>query len=506
MSKTLLSAPLATLEQGDDFIRRHLGPCSNELPGMLAAVGVDALDTLIQQTVPAGIRLSAPLALGEPMAEHVALARLKTIAGKNVLKKSLIGMGYYDTITPKVILRNVMENPGWYTAYTPYQAEIAQGRLEALLNFQQMVIDLTGLELANASLLDEATAAAEAMAMARRISKVKGQGFFVDEGVFPQTLDVVRTRAGYFGFELIVGPAAEAAHHDVFGALLQYPNERGEVADISDAISGLKAKGAVVAVASDLLALVLLKSPGAMGADIALGSAQRFGVPLGFGGPHAAFFATREAHVRSMPGRIIGVSKDARGKTALRMSLQTREQHIRREKANSNICTSQVLLANMAGMYAVYHGPEGLRTIAARVHRLAATLAEGLQAGRLRDGVRGVLRHPAGQTGARTAAIYAAAQAAGYNLRHVDGHALGISIDEKTTAADIAALLSVFGAKADVAALDASVAARGGNLPEALLRTMPSCPTRCSTPTTPNTRCCATSSACRTATSRWITR
>jgi glycine dehydrogenase len=277
MSKTLLSAPLATLEQGDDFIRRHLGPCASELPALLAAVGVDSLDTLIDQTVPAGIRLPAPLAIGEPTPEHVALARLKAIAGKNVLKKSLIGMGYYDTITPKVILRNVMENPGWYTAYTPYQAEIAQGRLEALLNFQQMVIDLTGLELANASLLDEATAAAEAMAMARRISKVKSQAFFVDEGVFPQTLDVVRTRADYFGFELIVGPSAEAAHHDVFGALLQYPDERGVVADIAAPIAGLKAKGAVVAVASDLLALVLLKSPGALGADIALGSAQRAG-------------------------------------------------------------------------------------------------------------------------------------------------------------------------------------------------------------------------------------
>ncbi|MBS0346587.1 MAG: aminomethyl-transferring glycine dehydrogenase [Proteobacteria bacterium] len=470
MSKTLLSAPLATLEQGDDFIRRHLGPCANELPAMLAAVGVDSLDTLVAQTVPAGIRLPAPLALGEPTPEHVALAKLKTIAGKNVLKKSLIGMGYYDTITPKVILRNVMENPGWYTAYTPYQAEIAQGRLEALLNFQQMVIDLTGLELANASLLDEATAAAEAMAMARRISKVKSQAFFVDEGVFPQTLDVVRTRAAYFGFELIVGPVADAARHEVFGALLQYPNERGEVADISGAIAGLKAKGAVVAVASDLLALVLLKSPGELGADIALGSAQRFGVPLGFGGPHAAFFATRQAHVRAMPGRIIGVSKDVRGKTALRMTLQTREQHIRREKANSNICTSQVLLANMAGMYAVYHGPEGLRTIAARVHRLAAVLAEGLQQAGFELAAESFFDTLQVATDERSTAIYAAAQAAGYNLRHVDGKGLGISIDEKTTLADIAALLEAFGAKSDVAALDAQVASRGGNLPEALLR------------------------------------
>ncbi|MBS0354317.1 MAG: aminomethyl-transferring glycine dehydrogenase [Proteobacteria bacterium] len=471
MSNTLLSAPLATLEQGDDFIRRHLGPCANELPAMLAAVGVDSLDTLVAQTVPAGIRLLAPLALGEPTPEHVALAQLKAIAGKNVLKKSLIGMGYYDTITPKVILRNVMENPGWYTAYTPYQAEIAQGRLEALLNFQQMVIDLTGLELANASLLDEATAAAEAMAMARRISKVKSQAFFVDEGVFPQTLDVVRTRAAYFGFELIVGPVADAARHEVFGALLQYPNERGEVADISGAIAGLKAKGAVVAVASDLLALVLLKSPGELGADIALGSAQRFGVPLGFGGPHAAFFATRQAHVRSMPGRIIGVSKDVRGKTALRMTLQTREQHIRREKANSNICTSQVLLANMAGMYAVYHGPEGLRTIAARVHRLTAVLAEGLQQAGFELASESFFDTLQVATDERSATIYAAAQAAGYNLRHVDGKGLGISIDEKTTLADIAALLEAFGVKADLAALDTQVASRGGNLPEALLRT-----------------------------------
>ncbi len=470
MSKTLLSAPLATLEQGDDFIRRHLGPCANELPGMLAAVGVDSLETLIGQTVPAGIRLPADLALGEPTAEHVALARLKAIAGKNVLKKSLIGMGYYDTITPKVILRNVMENPGWYTAYTPYQAEIAQGRLEALLNFQQMVIDLTGLELANASLLDEATAAAEAMAMARRISKVKGQGFFVDEAVFPQTLDVMRTRAGHFGFELIVGPAADAARHDVFGALLQYPNQRGEVTDLSASIAGLKAKGAVVAVASDLMALVLLKSPGELGADIALGSAQRFGVPLGFGGPHAAFFATRENHVRSMPGRIIGVSKDARGKTALRMSLQTREQHIRREKANSNICTSQVLLANMAGMYAVWHGPEGLRTIAARIHRLTATLAEGLKQAGFTLVAEVFFDTLQIETADQTAAIYAAAQAAGYNLRHIDGKGLGLSLDEKSTAADVAALLQAFGVTADVAALDARVATRGGNLPESLLR------------------------------------
>ncbi|MGL4408817.1 MAG: aminomethyl-transferring glycine dehydrogenase [Zoogloea sp.] len=470
MPNTLLSAPLAALEQSDDFLRRHLGPCEGELPAMLETLGVDSVDTLINQTVPAGIRLAAPLALGEPTAEHVALAQLKAIASKNVLKKSLIGLGYYDTITPKVILRNVTENPGWYTAYTPYQAEIAQGRLEALLNYQQMVIDLTGLELANASLLDEATAAAEAMAMAKRVSKRKTQAFFVDEGVFPQTLDVIRTRAVGFGFELIVGPAAEATRHDVFGALLQYPNQRGEVSDLSGLIAELKAQGSVVAVASDLMALVLLKSPGAMGADIALGSAQRFGVPLGYGGPHAAFFATREAHVRSMPGRIIGVSKDARGKTALRMTLQTREQHIRREKANSNICTSQVLLANMAGMYAVYHGPQGLRTIAARIHRLAALLAAGLEAAGLALVGQTFFDTLQVKAPGQADAIAATALAAGYNLRVVDADTLGISVDEKTTAADVAALLAAFGARADLAALDAQVAAAGGRLPAALLR------------------------------------
>jgi glycine dehydrogenase len=465
-----LSAPLSALEQRDAFLDRHIGPNAHEIATMLATLGLDSLDALIDQTVPPGIRLETPLALPGPRPEHEALDALRTIARRNIVKKSLIGLGYYGTHTPAVILRNVMENPGWYTAYTPYQAEIAQGRLEALLNFQQMVIDLTGLELANASLLDEATAAAEAMAMARRVSKSKANAFFVDEACFPQTIDVVRTRAGFFGFDLVFGPAHEAARHDVFGALLQYPGQYGELADLTDVIAALKARGAVTAVASDLMALVLLKSPGAMGADIALGSAQRFGVPMGFGGPHAAFFATRQANVRAMPGRIIGVSKDARGKTALRMTLQTREQHIRREKANSNICTSQVLLANMAGFYAVYHGPQGLRTIAARIHRMAALLAAGLRGAGMAlpntvffDTVRV-------DCGARADALLAAAEAAGYNLRRIDAATLGISVDETTTRADIAALLRVFGAAADVAALDATVAAAGGALPAALLR------------------------------------
>jgi glycine dehydrogenase len=442
--------PLSALEQRDEFIARHIGPDPDETAAMLAALSLSSLDELIDQTVPAAIRLAQPLPLPGPMREHEALAALKALAAKNVLKKSLIGLGYYDTLTPKVILRNLLENPGWYTAYTPYQAEIAQGRLEALLNWQQMVIDLTGMELANASLLDEATAAAEAMTMARRASKSKSNAFFVDAACFPQTLDVVKTRAGFFGFDLVVGPAADAAERDVFGALLQYPNDAGECVDLTDIIAKLKVGGAVTAVASDLMALVLLKSPGEMGADIALGSSQRFGVPMGFGGPHAAFFACRDEHKRAVPGRIIGVSVDARGKRALRMALQTREQHIRREKANSNICTSQVLLANIAGMYAVYHGPQGLKTIASRIHRLTGILAEGLKAA----GVK-VLT----QQYFDTLLVETKAEVPGYNLRIVSDGVCGISLDEKTTREDVAALLKALtGKPADIDALDAQAA------------------------------------------------
>ena len=470
MTDTLLSAPLGCLEQRDAFVHRHLGPNGSEVAHMCKAIGVADIDALIEQTVPAGIRLAAPLPLASAMPEHEALGKLKTIASNNVVKKSFIGQGYYGTHTPAVILRNVMENPGWYTAYTPYQAEIAQGRLEALLNYQQMVIDLTGLELANASLLDEATAAAEAMTMARRVSKSKSNVFFIDEACFPQTIDVVRTRAHYFGYELVFGKAEDAASHDAFGALLQYPNARGEVIDLTAPIAALKAKGSIVAVATDLMALVLLKSPGTMGADIAFGSAQRFGVPMGFGGPHAAFFATREAYVRSMPGRIIGVSKDARGKAALRMTLQTREQHIRREKANSNICTSQVLLANMSGFYAVYHGPQGLRTIAARIHRLAGVLAEGLRDAGFTVKGECFFDTIEVEVGARAPAILAAAADAGYNLRSVSGTTLGLSVDETTTREDIARVLGCFGAADDVAALDTRVAAAGGRLPAEVVR------------------------------------
>jgi len=471
-----LNQPLSTLEQHDEFIDRHIGPCSTEMAAMLAAIGADSLEQLIDQTVPAAIRLPADLPLPAPRREHEALADLKAIASKNVVNKSCIGMGYYDTLTPKVILRNVMENPGWYTAYTPYQAEIAQGRLEALMNFQQMVVDLTGLEIANASLLDEATAAAEAMTMARRVSKSKSNRFLVDANCFPQTIDVVKTRAGYFGFELVIATvnpenAANIESEDFFGALLQYPGDNGEVRDLTATIAGLKAKGTTVAVASDLMALVLLKSPGAMGADIALGSSQRFGIPMGFGGPHAAFFATREAYVRSMPGRIIGTSKDARGKTAYRMALQTREQHIRREKANSNICTSQVLLANMAGMYAVYHGAEGLRTIAGRIHRLTAILAEGLK----RAGVTLLTKQFYDTVhldlGARAETVYHDALAAGYNLRRVSAGVLGISFDETTTRSDVATLFKLITqVTLDMDMIDAQVAAADSALPDALIR------------------------------------
>jgi glycine dehydrogenase len=466
--------PLAALEQRDEFIARHIGPCPSEIAAMLSAIGASSLDQLIDQTVPAAIRLPAPLPLASARTESEALGALKAIAGKNRVNKSLIGMGYSDTLTPKVILRNVLENPGWYTAYTPYQAEIAQGRLEALLNYQQMVIDLTGLELANASLLDEATAAAEAMTMARRVSKSKSNIFFIDATCFPQTIDVMKTRAAFFGFELVFGAPKEAALQEVFGALFQYPNDEGEVSDLTGPIAAVKSRGGVAAVATDLMALVLLKSPGEMGADIALGSSQRFGVPLGFGGPHAAFFATRDEHKRAVAGRIIGVSIDARGNKALRMALQTREQHIRREKANSNICTSQVLLANMAGMYAVYHGPQGLRAIAERIHRLTAILAGGLR----RAGVN-VLTKQFFDTlridlGTRALTVYQAAIGAGYNLRQASNGVLGIAINEKSSRDDVAALIKLIaGVTVDIETIDAQVQQADAALPAALLRTDP---------------------------------
>ncbi|MCL5049054.1 MAG: glycine dehydrogenase (aminomethyl-transferring), partial [Firmicutes bacterium] len=372
------SKTLKQLERHDEFVARHIGPDAAEQAAMLAAVGAESLEEMTKQTVPGSILREPFLQIGDSMTERDALARLRTIAKKNKVFTSYIGMGYYDTLTPNVILRNVLENPGWYTAYTPYQPEIAQGRLQAILNFQQMTIDLTGLEIASASLLDEATAAAEAMAMAQRVSKSKSNTFFIADNVFPQTVDVVKARAEMFGFDIVQGPWQEAGQYDVFGALLQSPAENGEVLDLTQVIAEVQANKGLVAVATDLMSLVACKSPGEMGADMVFGSAQRFGVPMGYGGPHAAFFATRDKFKRAIPGRIIGVSIDSREKTALRMAMQTREQHIRREKATSNICTAQVLLANIASFYAVYHGPQGLKDIAGRIHRLTDILAAGL--------------------------------------------------------------------------------------------------------------------------------
>lgn len=468
----LSSASLFALENRDEFVARHIGPSPEDVPAMLDAIGAASIDALIDETVPATIRLPAPLPLTASRSEAEALAALKTIAEKNIINQSLIGMGYADTLTPTVILRNVLENPGWYTAYTPYQAEIAQGRLEALLNYQQMVIDLTGLELANASLLDEATAAAEAMTMARRVSKSKSNLFFVDAQCFPQTIDVLKTRAGYFGFELVFGAPEEAAQREVFGALFQYPNDSGEVIDLTAPIAAVKSLGGVVAVAADPMALVLLKSPGEMGADIALGSTQRFGIPMGFGGPHAAYFATRDEHKRQVPGRIIGVSVDARGKRALRMALQTREQHIRREKANSNICTSQVLLANMAGMYAVYHGPQGLQTIAERIHRLTALFAAAVEQAGIAVLNTHVFDTVRIDLGVQASSVYQAALAAGFNLRPVGDGVLGIAFNETTTRDDVAALVKlVAGVSVDLDALDRQLQTQDEYLPAALRRT-----------------------------------
>ncbi|WP_395344691.1 aminomethyl-transferring glycine dehydrogenase [Ningiella sp. W23] len=475
---TLSSASLSQLENQDEFIRRHIGPGKQEIADMLSEVGATSLDDLMQQIVPSDIHSPEPLKVGEAQREVDALQALKQVAAKNVINRSFIGMGYSNTLTPNVILRNVLENPGWYTAYTPYQPEIAQGRLQAILNFQQATIDLTGLPLASASLLDEATAAAEAMALAKRVSKnKKANAFFVANTVHPQTLDVLKTRADMFGFELIVGDEADAANEDIFGALLQYPSSTGEIVDIRDTISAIQANKGVVAVATDLLALTMITPPGELGADVALGSAQRFGVPMGYGGPHAAFFATRDAYKRSLPGRIIGVSKDTRGKPALRMALQTREQHIRREKANSNICTAQVLLANMASFYAVYHGPQGLAAIAHRTHRFTDILATGLSS----KGVK--LKHSTWfdtltiecDDTFQKDAIVEAALAKGMNLRTDLENTLGVSLDETTSRADVADLFDVIlgqGHGLEIAAIDAQlIESPSESIPAELTRT-----------------------------------
>ncbi|MBU9833191.1 aminomethyl-transferring glycine dehydrogenase [Rahnella sp. FC061912-K] len=472
-----MTQTLSQLEHSEAFIGRHIGPSSQQQQQMLEAVGADSLNALIQQIVPVDIQLPGPPAVGDAVTEHQALAELKAIASQNQRYKSYIGMGYSAVLTPPVILRNMLENPGWYTAYTPYQPEVSQGRLEALLNFQQLTLDLTGLDLASASLLDEATAAAEAMALAKRASKLKDANrFFVADDVHPQTLDVVRTRAETFGFDIIVDKAEKVLELEgVFGVLLQQVGTTGEVHDYTALLGELKSRKIITSVAADIMALVLLAAPGKQGADVVFGSAQRFGVPMGYGGPHAAFFACVDEFKRSMPGRIIGVSRDAAGKTALRMAMQTREQHIRREKANSNICTSQVLLANIASLYAVFHGPEGLKRIASRIHRLTDILATGLKQGGL------TLRH---NTWFDTltvevkdkAAVLERALSFGLNLRTDIHGAVGITLDEATSREDVQILFAALLGDdngLDIDKLDKAVSTDSNSIPAAMLRVDP---------------------------------
>jgi len=472
-----MTQTLSQLEHSEAFIGRHIGPSSQQQQQMLETVGADSLNALIQQIVPVDIQLPGPPAVGDAVTEHQALAELKAIASQNQRYKSYIGMGYSAVLTPPVIQRNMLENPGWYTAYTPYQPEVSQGRLEALLNFQQLTLDLTGLDLASASLLDEATAAAEAMALAKRASKLKDANrFFVADDVHPQTLDVVRTRAETFGFDIIVDKAEKVLELEgVFGVLLQQVGTTGEVHDYTALLGELKSRKIITSVAADIMALVLLAAPGKQGADVVFGSAQRFGVPMGYGGPHAAFFACVDEFKRSMPGRIIGVSRDAAGKTALRMAMQTREQHIRREKANSNICTSQVLLANIASLYAVFHGPEGLKRIASRIHRLTDILAAGLKQGGL------TLRH---NTWFDTltvevkdkAAVLERALSFGLNLRTDIHGAVGITLDEATSREDVQVLFAALLGDdngLDIDKLDKAASTDSNSIPAAMLRVDP---------------------------------
>ncbi len=461
---------LTELGTEQEFIQRHIGPSAEEQQAMLATLGYDSLDALIAAVVPASIRSTTTLDLGVSRSEAQALSELCQIAAKNTVYKSLIGQGYYNCYTPSVILRNLLENPAWYTAYTPYQPEISQGRLEALLNFQTMVTDLTGMDLANASLLDEATAAAEAMSLSKRMAKSKGAVFFVDRDCLPQSIAVLQTRAAPVGIKVVVGdPETELARHDYFGVLLQYPGASGEVRDYAAVIEAAHARKALATMAADILALLLLKSPAQFGADVAIGSTQRFGVPLGFGGPHAAYMATREAFKRGLPGRLVGVSVDAHGNPAYRLALQTREQHIRREKATSNICTAQVLLAVIAGMYAVYHGPRGLRRIAQRVRKMTAVLAAGLEHLGYGPGNATFFDTLTIESGDRTAAIHAAARRQRINLRQIDAQHVGIALDETVDVEDVQTLWRIFDAdqRLDVAQMEAQSA---DGLPAQLLR------------------------------------
>ena len=466
-------ASLSELEPGANFIRRHIGPSSAETASMLKALGASSLDEFISRVIPAQIRAARPLDLPPAKAERTALSYLRKMADRNEVFTSMIGMGYYGTVTPKVLLRNILENPGWYTAYTPYQAEVSQGRMEALLNYQQMVVDLTGMELANASLLDEGTAAAEAMAMAKRAGASSANAFFVDRDTHPQTIGVVQTRAEAFGYDIIIGdPLTELDAAKVFGALLSYPGSSGEVRDFRGIIAKLHEAKALAIMATDLLALAVLTPPGELGADIAVGSAQRFGVPMGYGGPHAAFFATRDEYKRAMPGRVIGVSVDAAGNRALRMALQTREQHIRREKATSNICTAQVLLAVMASMFAVYNGPEGIRRMAERTHRLAAIFADAVKGFGYEVSSKSFFDTVTLHVPGRAHALIAKAREKRINLRFVDADHLGVSFDQSTRRQELERLLTVFKTDAlDKAKLDELDARTGEVIQPALRRT-----------------------------------
>ena len=459
---------LSELEAHDEFHARHIGPNAEEKLEMLRTIGLSSLEDMTDAIVPASIKLKSGLTLPAALSEEQALEKIRAIAQQNQIFKSFIGQGYYGTHTPKVILRNILENPAWYTAYTPYQAEISQGRMEALINFQTMVCDLTGMEISNASLLDEATAAAEAMTLAKRSAKSKSTLFLVDENCHPQTLAVVQTRAEALGLEVRVGHVSSLlATTDCFAALVQYPASTGPLQHWQDAASQAHAKGALLCVATDLLALTLLKPPGEWGADIVVGNTQRFGVPFGFGGPHAAFLACKEGFKRSMPGRLVGVSVDTQGKPAYRLTLQTREQHIRREKATSNICTAQVLLAVMASMYAVYHGPQGLKRIAQRVQRLTGILAAGLQSAGLK--INSTYFDTLTVSGVVAAEVHERARNQQINLRVIAEDCVGISLDETTTRADVESLWQVLGVQAQVALLDAKIPDNPG-IPESLRR------------------------------------
>jgi len=435
---------LTGLENAAEFIARHVGPSADDQQKMLEIVGCETLQDLTRQVVPKAIAMTAALDIVDGCSEAQAIAELRLMAKQNKVLRSFIGQGYYNTFTPNVVQRNILENPAWYTAYTPYQPEISQGRLEALINFQTMVTDLTGMEMANASMLDEGTAAAEAMALCQRMSKSKSMRFVVDRDCLPQTIEIIKTRAEPMGIDVaVVDPAALTADEQMFGLLLQYPGASGEIHNYRDIVKQAQQQGALVVMAADILSLVLLESPGSLGADVAIGSTQRFGVPLGFGGPHAGYMATREAFKRNLPGRLVGLSQDANGEPAYRLALQTREQHIRREKATSNICTAQVLLAVIASMYAVYHGPDGLRRIAQRVHLMTSVLAKGLHLNNIELVNTHWFDTLTIKTGARTADIHAAAEGRGINLRVIDASTVGVSLDETTTRDDIACLWDI---------------------------------------------------------------